>query len=325
MHSISVVIPVYNAEKTLDELYDQLVVVLESLDSQFEIIMVEDHGQDESWEIIQSITVRDSRVRGIRLSRNFGQHNALLCGIRVARNDVIITMDDDLQNPVVEIPNLLSKLEQGYDVVYGTPDKVQQGWVRKIATQITKLVLQNAIGVESAQRVSGFRAFRAKFCVAFKDYQSPFVSIDVLLTWGTANFGFITVEHVPRRYGYSNYTVMQLIKHTMNLLTGFSTLPLQLASFVGFFFALFGIAVLGWVLSRYVLYGSAVTGFPFLASIIAIFSGAQLFALGIFGEYLARMHFRTLGRPAYVVAESSPVVEDEVSEYKSTKIIKDQD
>ncbi len=325
MQSISVVIPVYNAGNTLAELYGQLVVVLESLDPQFEIIMVEDHGQDNSWEIIQSIAGRDSRVRGIRLSRNFGQHNALLCGIRDARNDVIITMDDDLQNPAVEIPNLLSKLEQGYDVVYGTPDKVQQVWIRKLATQVTKLVLQNAIGVASARRVSGFRAFRAKFCVAFKEYQSPFVSIDVLLTWGAANFGYITVKHASRRHGNSNYTVMQLIKHTMNLLTGFSTLPLQLASFVGFFFALFGVGVLGWVLIMYAFYGSPVAGFPFLASIIAIFSGAQLFALGIFGEYLARMHFRTMGRPAYVVAESSAGFGNVVSESQPSKMIEDQD
>ena len=214
-------------------------------------------------------------------------------------------MDDDLQNPVSEIAILLSEFEKGFDVVYGTPDKQQHGMIRTIATQITKLVLKNAMGVETARKVSAFRVFREELRTAFEDYRSPFVSIDVLLTWGTTKFGTVKVKHAPRLRGRSNYTVKQLLTHAMNLLTGFSTLPLQIASFVGFFFAVFGLGVLAWVLGRYALYGSPVAGFPFLASIIAIFSGAQLFALGIFGEYLARMHFRAMNRPAYVVAESA--------------------
>ena len=309
MKSISVIIPVYNAELTLADLYDQLIPVLETLAPQFEVIMVEDRGKDRSWEVIKSLSAKDKRVRGIRLSRNFGQHNALLCGIRAARYEVIVTMDDDLQNPVSEIAILLSKFEEGFDVVYGTPDKQQHGMIRTIATQITKLVLKNAMGVETARKVSAFRVFREELRTAFEDYRSPFVSIDVLLTWGTTKFGTVKVKHAPRLRGRSNYTVKQLLTHAMNLLTGFSTLPLQIASFVGFFFAIFGLGVLAWVLGRYALYGSPVAGFPFLASIIAIFSGAQLFALGIFGEYLARMHFRAMNRPAYVVAESADQVD----------------
>ena len=146
-----------------------------------------------------------------------------------------------------------------------------------------------------------FRARAGAFRDAFAGYDGYYVSIDVLLTWGTTRFAAIPVRHAPRLEGVSNYTVRKLVNHAMNMMTGFSTFPLQIASLVGFGFTLFGFAVLAWVLGRWVLQGSVVPGFPFLASVIAIFSGAQLFALGIIGEYLARVHFRTMNRPPYSV------------------------
>jgi undecaprenyl-phosphate 4-deoxy-4-formamido-L-arabinose transferase len=125
----------------------------------------------------------------------------------------------------------------------------------------------------------------------------------VLLTWSTSNFTSITVKHDPRELGESNYTVGKLVSHAVNMLTGFTTFPLQLASMIGFVFMLFGLGVLVWVVAKWLIYGSSVPGFAFLASIISIFSGVQLFTLGIFGEYLARIHFRTMDRPPYVVGE----------------------
>jgi undecaprenyl-phosphate 4-deoxy-4-formamido-L-arabinose transferase len=235
--------------------------------------------------------------------RNYGQHNALLCGIRAAKYDIIVTMDDDLQNPPEEIPRLLEPLSDGYDVVYGRPLHAQHGLFRDLASQVTKLALQGAMGVQTARNVSAFRAFRTHVRDAFASYQSPFVSVDVLLTWGTARFVAVPVRHDARPVGVSNYTFRRLAIHALNMMTGFTTLPLQLASLMGFAFTLFGLAVLAYVLGRYVVQGATVPGFAFLASIIAVFSGAQLFALGIIGEYLARIHLRTMDRPAYTVRE----------------------
>lgn len=305
MSSISVVIPVYNAELSLERLYKELVPALEALTDQFEIVMVEDCGRDRSWEIIQRLAEGDSRLKGIQLSRNYGQHNALLCGIREASNEIIVTMDDDLQNPVSEISLLVDKLNEGYDVVYGAPKKEQHGLLRDLASKMTKLTLQGAMGVEVAKNTSAFRAFRTELRKAFEHYRSPTVSIDVLLTWATSNFVAIKVKHEPRAAGQSNYTLYKLINHAFNLMTGFSTIPLQIASVTGFIFTLFGLLVLVWVLGRFLIMGESVPGFPFLASIIAIFSGAQMFALGIFGEYLARVHFRTLERPPYIVRKKA--------------------
>jgi undecaprenyl-phosphate 4-deoxy-4-formamido-L-arabinose transferase len=234
--------------------------------------------------------------------RNFGQHNATLCGIRAARFPFVVTMDDDLQHQPEQIPVLIEPLLQGYDVVYGSPEAERHGFLRDIASQVTKLALQSVLGAQTARQVSGFRALRTSVRGAFSEFRGAFVSIDVLLTWGTTRFTARRVPHDLRYAGESNYTFMKLISHALNMMTGFSTLPLQFASVLGFGVTLLGLALLAVVLARFVLHGVTVPGFTFLASVICVFSGAQLFALGMMGEYLARMHFRMMDRPAYAVA-----------------------
>jgi glycosyltransferase involved in cell wall biosynthesis len=298
---LSVVVPVYRSEAILPELVQRLERVLSQVTSDYELIMVNDCSPDRSWDAICQLVDRHSWIHPINLMRNYGQHNALLCGIRAAQYDVIITMDDDLQHPPEEVPKLLAVLAQGFDVVYGTPEHEEHGVLRDLASLVTKMALQNAMGAAIARQVSAFRAFRAEVAGAFSHYEGSFVSIDVLLTWGTNRFAAVPVAHQPRKQGASGYTFRKLITHAMNMMTGFSTLPLQLASVVGLVFTLFGIAILFFVLGRYIVHGDTVPGFPFLASIIALFAGAELFALGIIGEYLARMHFRSMQKPPYVV------------------------
>jgi glycosyltransferase involved in cell wall biosynthesis len=302
---VSVVVPVYNSETTLEGLVAGLARVLPAAAPAFEAILVNDGSRDKSGPAADALAARYPWVRAIQLSRNYGQHNATLCGVRAARYDVIVTMDDDLQHPPETIPLLLAKLQEGFDVVYGTPEKEAHGIFRNLASGITKIALQSAMGIETARGASALRAFRTQARNAFEDYRSPFVSIDVLLTWATTRFAAIRVPHAERPEGVSNYTFGALVRHAVNMMTGFSTAPLQLASLVGFSFTLFGGLVLLWVVGRYLVTGEKVAGFPFLASIIAIFAGAQLFALGIIGEYLARMHFRSMERPAYVVRSDS--------------------
>jgi glycosyltransferase involved in cell wall biosynthesis len=313
MVSLSVVIPVYNGAQSLRELTAQLVQTLPTVADQHEIIFVEDDGKDNSWDVLRQIVADFPQVKALKHMRNYGQHNALLCGIREAQYEIIVTMDDDLQHPPSELRKLLDKLQEGYDVVYGTPQREQHGLLRDLASQVTKLALQSAMGVDVARSVSAFRIFRAKLREAFDGYESPVVNIDVLLTWGTTRFAAIPVHHIERPYGVSNYTLRKLIAHALNMMTGFSTLPLQLASMTGFVLTLFGFLILIYVLGR-LFFESSVPGFPFLASIIAIFSGAQLFAIGIIGEYLARMHVRIMGRPSSVVREKlESVVEKEIA------------
>lgn len=311
LHSISVIVPVYNSAAILPELVERLEPVLESLGCEFEVIFVNDASRDRSWHAIQELADPHPWIRGINLMRNYGQHNALLCGIRAARFEVVVTMDDDLQHPPEEIPKLLAMIREGFEVVYGFPEHQQHGLLRDLASELTKLALRGSMGAETARHVSAFRAFRTQARDAFANYHSPFVSIDVVLTWATTRFTAIKVRHDARAEGVSNYTFRKLFTHAMNMMTGFSVLPLQAANLLGFFCTAFGGIVLLFVVGRFALYGTLVPGFTFLASIVAIFSGAQLLALGIIGEYLARMHFRMMERPTYTVREEVGVREKE--------------
>lgn len=303
-NGLSVVVPVYRSEGSLPLLVERLVKVLPALATAYEIILVNDGSPDASWPVVCDLTARNPAVRGINMLRNYGQHNALLAGIRAARYSITVTMDDDLQHPPEEIHKLLARLEAGADVVYGTPARMQHGFFRNFFSRFTKRAMSYAMSIDTIVDLNAFRAFRTELRKAFAAYESPHLLLDVLLSWGTAKFAAVPVEHQPRTIGRSNYTPVKLFNTAMLMLTGFSTGPLRVASSIGFLFTLFGFGVLAWVLGRYLVSGTSVPGFPFLASVIAIFSGAQLFALGIMGEYLARIFNRSTQRPVYVIRET---------------------
>jgi len=298
--NLSIVVPVYKGETLIGPLIAQLSRTLPAFAQEYEIILVNDGSPDNSWSLTQSLVQQYKCVRGICMMRNYGQHNATLCGVRAATYEVVVTMDQDLQHPPQEIPLLLAKLEEGYDVVYGTPRKLPQGFWRNLMTAIIKWVLAKVIGLPSVRNVSAFRAFRTNLREAFADFQSPTLILDVLLSWGTTRFTSVPVDIAPAER--TSYSFTMLVRAAMLILVGYSTLPLRFASWIGFAMTLFGLGVFIYVMTVYFTAGS-LPGFPFLASIIALFSGAQLFALGIFGEYLARMFDRSMDRPPYVVQE----------------------
>lgn len=307
LRGVSVVVPVHGTGDVLDELVGRVASVLGGVSARpWEIILVNDGSPESCWRRIEELARRHANVRGIDLMRNYGQHNALLCGLRTAVYDTTVTMDDDLQHPPEEIPKLLSLRAEGWDVVYGTPEKQRQPFWRKVSSMLIRFALAGAIGSKRAKGVSAFRAIRTESRRAFADFRGPFVSLDVLLSWATNSVAQVGVRHEARKSGTSGYSFWKLVSHAADMMTGFSALPLRLASVVGFGFTLFGLAVLAYVIVRFLMAGGSVPGFPFLASIIAIFSGAQLFALGIIGEYLARMHFRSMERPVYVVRGTTP-------------------
>jgi glycosyltransferase involved in cell wall biosynthesis len=302
--NISVVVPVYNGSDSLPLLVDEVEKVLPDVAGAFELVLVNDGSPDQSWQVISELAGSHPLVRGIDLMRNYGQHNATLCGVREACYEVIVTMDDDLQNPPREIPKLLDKLAEGYDVVYGVARKRQQVWWKNLASVVIKRAIAYVMGLRTVRDIGAFKAFRADLRRSFEDFNSPDVLVDVLLSWGTSRFASVTVEEAPRTVGKSNYNLFKLIKVSLLVLTSYTTIPLRFASIVGFLFTLFGIGVLIYVLTVYFTAGS-IPGFPFLASTIIIFSGVQLFALGIIGEYLARVFERTGGKHTYVVGRTT--------------------
>lgn len=301
---ISVVVPIYNGGRVLPELVTGLRDALDSLQKPHELVLVDDGSLDPTWATIEKLASTEARVRALRLARNYGQHNALLAGIRSARHEVTVTIDADLQYPSDRIPELVAKLEEGWDVVYGTAGRRSEGVVRRAASRLARALLRRAMGVEVT--FSSFRAFRTRLRDGFAGFGGPYVSIDVLLSWTTVRFASVSVEQSSRRSGRSSYSPRKLASLALTMLTAFTTLPLRLASLVGFAFTLLGLALLGYVLVLVLVSGRDVPGFAFLASVISIFAGAQLFALGIIGEYLARVHMRVLGPPTYAVREELP-------------------
>lgn len=298
--SVSVVVPVYNGRDSISELAARVDAALGDI-VEWELIFVVDGSPDDSWRIVREISAANPRVRGLELSRNFGQHSALLAGIRSARNDIVVTMDDDLQHRPETIPLLLEAMTDDVDLVYGMSPQPEHTFWRNLTSRVAKGVMGWTMGGRMVRDSGAFRAFRTSMRAGFEHVSDSYISIDVLLSWVTTRYRTVVTPMDQRESGSSNYTVRTLLKHALNMVTGYSSRPLRLVAWLGFGFALFGSGALVFVLVRYFTSSTEVPGFAFLASLISILAGAQLFGLGVIGEYLGRMHFRSMHRPTYVV------------------------
>lgn len=303
--TLSVVVPVYRSHRTLPELVSRLEKILPKIASAYEIILVDDGSPEPTPRTCRELAQDFANVRPLFLTKNFGQHSALLAGIRAARYEFTVTLDDDLQNPPEEIPQLLENIRKGFDLVYGCPDSAEHAWWRNLTSRATKRVMAVVLKMPHIGKISSFRVFRTDLRRAFENYHGCAVNLDVLLSWGTNSIGDKTVEHFKRTDGKSHYTFLKLLKHALNMALGFSTVPLRVASIMGFLCTLLGSGLLIYILGSYFIRGSTVAGFPFVASVVVIFSGVQLFCLGIFGEYLASVHQRSQDRPSYLIRETS--------------------
>jgi glycosyltransferase involved in cell wall biosynthesis len=301
---VSIVVPAFRSASSLPVLVDRVAAVLDGASTPYELVLVDDGSEDGTWNAIQALAGTERPVRGLRLARNCGQHAALLAGIRSARREQIVTLDDDLQFRPESIPLLLDALAGGADLVYGVAEQRRHGRIRDIATAAAKWSMRIVTGDPLVSRISALRAFRTELRGGFERFDGPYVSMDALLLWSTRRVAEVTVPHDPREEGESGYSARSLARHALTVIVGFSSRPLRLASALGFICTAFGAVLLAYVMVRYLTEGSAVPGFAFLASAISIFSGVQLFALGVIGEYLARMYPQVMGRPAYSIAES---------------------
>ncbi len=233
---ISVVVPCFNGARTLDEFVRRVGEVLSRSGERFELVLVDDGSTDESWKAIRRQSAEHDWVRGFSLMRNYGQHNALLCGIRAARYAVTVTLDDDLQHPPEEIPRLLQRLTPDTDVVYALPVQVRHPWSHVLASNVLKLSIATTLGIRTARIVSPFRVFRTRLRSAFRESRSPWVIIDVYLTWATDRFASIRVRHEERPVGRTAYTPWRRFNQAWDMVAGFSTFPLRVASWIGFAF-----------------------------------------------------------------------------------------
>jgi Glycosyl transferase family 2 len=301
----SVVVPVYNGADTIGLLAERVARVFADARS-WELIFVVDGGHDRSWETVVGLAEHDSHVRGIELFRNFGQANATLAGIRQARYDTVVTMDDDLQHRPETIPSLLEILTPDVDLVYGQPVRDEHSWWRNASSRVVKRSIAAASGTgRIVHDASAFRAFRTSMRDGFANVDNPDVAIDVMLSWVTTRYATCAVPMDQRANGESAYTFPSLLRHSLNLITGYSAKPLRLAVSISIAFVV-GTALLvataPWHLAGRTIGGG--TSAHSVAALFAIVGCVQLIVLGVIGEYLGRVHSRTLGRPGYVVRRS---------------------
>ncbi|MFI5497051.1 glycosyltransferase [Actinoplanes sp. NPDC051859] len=298
---VSVVVPCYRSAATLPALVSRLNDALPGFVSDFEILLVVDGGDIDTWTTARDLEQAHERVQAFRLSRNYGQHNALVAGVRAASHDVIVTMDDDLQHRPEEIQVLLTALTDDIDLVYGVPEREEHGATRSLASRLAKAGLERAMSVDGARQISAFRAFRTYLRDGFAQLNGPHACLDVALSWGTTGSTAVTVRMDDRAHGRSNYTVRMLIRHTLNMVLGYSTGPLRIVTYLGFLAALMGLLLFVLMLFLYFSGQTQVAGFTTVACMVAIFSAAQLLAIGVLGEYVGRIHTNGLGRPTYLV------------------------
>ena len=296
----SIVIPVFNEEDNLLELYQRLTTVMSDLSANYEIILIDDGSTDNSFHIIEALCDNDNHVRAIQLTRNFGQHPALVAGFDAARGEVIITLDADLQNPPEEIPKLVEKLNEGYEVVFGVFQQRKHSVFRRAGSLFTKWVLSKIIPADTTN-ISACKAVKSYVIDQFMLLSEKNKFFSGLLCWLGYRVSTVELRHDKRRAGKTKYSTFRLVTLWMDMVVSFTDLPLKIAIFGGLFLGLFGFALALFYLVRYFVYGFGVPGFATIVILVTFFSGVQLFALGILGEYIGRMNRELKKRPDYII------------------------
>jgi len=301
MRLISFVIPVYNGAKMVEQLHQQLLPVAKSL-GKYEMIFVDDGSTDGSYAILKKLQAKDPNVCAVELSRNFGQHNATLAGLSCAHGEFIVTLDQDLQNPPEEIPRMVEKLAEGFDVVYGLPEERAHNFFRNITSDFSKWISRKILTTALKGNFSSFRILKKWVGDEIVKYNSSYTYIDGLISWTTTNIGGITVRNDKSDFE-SHYTLLRLINHGLNLLVNFSIKPLQIASMLGLVSAFAGLIGAAVVIAQKILYGVPVQGWTSIMVAVLVIGGMQIVFLGLIGEYTGRILMNSNNSPKFVIRE----------------------
>jgi undecaprenyl-phosphate 4-deoxy-4-formamido-L-arabinose transferase len=300
MIQYSVIIPVYNGETTVEPLFERLKSFFEASNFSFEVIFVYDCGKDNSWKVLLKLkNDYPANIKLIKLSRNFGQHNALICGFDHTMGEFVITMDEDLQHAPEDIAKLIVKQkESDFDVVYGKYEELKHSVVRNTGSRILKRII--AIGIpELHPDYSAFRLIKSTVAKSTVEMKNSYTFLDGYLSWITTHVGSCFVSHSERQGGVSAYTFKKLVNHTINIFVTFSDLPIRFLS--KFSIALLiGMSVFSiYVITRKLLLDDFAMGYPSLILAIGFGVGLIMLSLGIIGEYIYRINLKTTKRPNY--------------------------
>jgi glycosyltransferase involved in cell wall biosynthesis len=307
----SIVIPIYNEEETIPDLYTRLTTVMDKLCSvegysqdNYEIIMVDDGSKDCSWQLINELHEKDQRVNGISFSKNFGHHIAITAGLDYAKGKAVVLMDGDLQDPPEEIPKLFKKFKEGYDLIYGIRQQRSDPVFKRMSSYVFWWILRRFSGVDIPRGQSMLRILSRRFVDVIKDMREHARFIHGMMAWAGFKVTTLQVKHSQRIKGKSKYTIPKMFKLAFHAVTSFSTIPLRLATYIGFLSSFLSFVVGMYFLYTKIFYGIPVLGYASIIVSIFFVGGIQLLVFGLFGEYLGRTYQEVQRRPLYIVKES---------------------
>ena len=289
---ISVIIPVYNSEETLKELINRIKRIFSEISLPYEIIMVDDCSSDNSWKTLKELNGIDNKLKIIRLIRNFGQHNATLCGFKYSKGDYIITLDDDLQHPPEEIPKLIEMLNNGYSVIYGKYEAKNDNILSNYLSNKYQYLMHHILEIPESIFISSFVIYRKEVVTNVISIKNsfPFLPAMVVKSAPIYQISHIEVNHSKREIGKSNYGLIKYFKYSLNLIINYSSLPLKLVTTFGMIISLMSIIYSAYIVVNHILdptYG--IMGWNSLIVAITLLGGIILLSLGIIGEYLRRI------------------------------------
>lgn len=304
MPSISIVTPVYKAETCVKELYEKLVSELEKITPDFEIIMVEDCGKDASWTIIERLAMLDSRLKAIKLSRNFGQHYAISAGLDICNGDWVVVMDCDLQDRPEEIQCLFAKAQEGFDIVCARRGRRKDSFWKKICSLAFVWVFNSLSDLNHDPQVANFRIISRKVVEANKQLREVTRNFSAQLHWLGFTVGYIDVQHGERHSGKSSYSLPKLILLAVNSIVAYSNKPLRFSIAIGSILALMAFLAAAYFLFQKLFFDIAIDGWTSLIVSIWFLGGAIIANLGVIGIYLGRTYDEVKGRPHYIIDKS---------------------
>ncbi|HYX26256.1 MAG TPA: glycosyltransferase [Thermoanaerobaculia bacterium] len=303
---LSVVVPVFNEQENLPELLDRLTATLVPLDRPYEIVLVNDGSKDRSLALLQEASARDPHLVVVDFNRNYGQHAAVFAGFEACRGEIVVTLDADLQNPPEEIPKLVAKMEEGFDVVGSIRVHRQDTLLRRVASKIVNRMTALATGVQLTDYGCMLRAYRRPVVKVLAGSREISTFIPVLADLFAGRVTEVPVAHDERHHGASKYGLWKLIRLQFDLMTSFSVLPLRFTMGVGVVMSLLSMLLASILIAGRLIFGQswAVSGVFTLFALVFFFLGVQLFAIGLLGEYVGRIYQQVRGRPRFVVRQT---------------------
>ncbi|MDC0207380.1 glycosyltransferase [Nitrospinae bacterium] len=298
---ISIVIPVFNEISLIDELYSRLKLVCQGLGRSYEIIIVDDGSSDGSHEKLTQLKNKDTTLRIVKFTRNFGQQAAVLAGFRISRGKIIVQLDSDLQNPPEEIPKLLEAMAENIDLVTTVQRKRRDGTIRVLGSRCLLKIGQMLFGNQVKLNLCSFRVLRRSVVEKIESCKDRSRYMAVLMSWMGLPTVEIEVEHHERKKGNTKYSFLNLLILAWDLITGYSSFPLRMVTYMGLFGAFLGFLMMIFLLFQRIINGILIEGFVVLSAVFAFFAGVQLLSIGFLGEYLGRVHHQIQERPDYII------------------------